>query len=451
MYTHYTYLINESYFGISDPESASIFLTDPTNFRPFYDGLTEAILHGGYHGSITNENDKINFLYNRLRITDPSTKKDFSKTIKGWFIDKRVPKRQSRDIMFKICFALNYDYEQTEWFFGHVYFDRCCNCHIISEAVYYYCFLNRLPYSKAKQLINSIETSSATYCPDIQEDSIYTNEYKEQISTFRSEDELINYLVQHKHDFNHFNQQSKEIIENYITAIKGKGDKFNHDIIRSLKQRLTDAIKNQFTSLNCIITRAELEHCGLLIREIYKDASNESTDSCQYIYEKISGKDVFSNLFMLNSILWNNCDAPSNMDAPFVSNLPQRLIDSFPSEKTLSKTLGAIINKHTNTKEKSIDTYNSYESIRNILILLNFYYFWCTSSLDHNYSTAEGLQYIYNTEADECLQTCGFEPLFPGNPYDWVFLYASNQTNPLASFRDLMRYFYFESESVDEE
>lgn len=43
---------------------------------------------------------------------------------------------------------------------------------------------------------------------------------------------------------------------------------------------------------------------------------------------------------------------------------------------------------------------------------------------------------IYLEEINALLTACGYEELFPGNPYDWLILCTSTTDNPIASLRD---------------
>ena len=45
---------------------------------------------------------------------------------------------------------------------------------------------------------------------------------------------------------------------------------------------------------------------------------------------------------------------------------------------------------------------------------------------------------IYRDEANDCLCEAWYEDLYAGNPFDWMFLYAAQQPEPLDSFRELV-------------
>lgn len=444
MNVHYTQYINNSLYDYSTEDEAFEFLTNPSSFRPFSEGLTEAIHRSGYSGSLNDTKEKTVYLFNKLKEIDSTIKNDFTKTITSWFKGTHAPKVDARyrENMFKICFALNFSYEQVEWFFSHVYFDRCCNCHLINEAIYYYCFLHGLPYLKAQELIAIIENAPEKQPIIKEEQPIFTQFYKEQIQSLQSEDALIEFLIDQKYNFHTWNQSAQDKINTLIHEILGHDktqktiDKLRAEVARKLNDDTKD--KNK-------ITTPGLDQCGLAIQEILFDATFYPTNACDYI-KILFGKNVFSNAFLLGIILGVNTRKKSKEDTIY-ANIPSIIKNNFPSEKKFSDILEKKSNMDTKIGQNKIETLSSYDSIRKVLILLHFYHFWCdikvNSKKDKYKSYAKyDLPEIYNDEADEWLENSGYEPLFAGNPYDWVFLYSSLTEYPLDSFRALMEYFF---------
>ena len=113
---------------------------------------------------------------------------------------------------------------------------------------------------------------------------------------------------------------------------------------------------------------------------------------------------------------------PKNIDIPDVVR------NNFPGKKVMSDVLDA-------TK---ISTSKSYDSIRKMIVLLDFYAFWACIKVgisDVSDIDKSTLYEIYQEEADSRLKLCGYENLYAGNPYDWIFLCASHSEDPLAFFR----------------
>ena len=87
--------------------------------------------------------------------------------------------------------------------------------------------------------------------------------------------------------------------------------------------------------------------------------------------------------------------------------------------------------------EEKISTSKSYDGIRKMIILLDFYRFWLSVKLKIGYTDIpkEELTEIYRDEANHCLYECGYEELYPGNPYDWIFLSSAYSEAPLVYLR----------------
>ena len=51
---------------------------------------------------------------------------------------------------------------------------------------------------------------------------------------------------------------------------------------------------------------------------------------------------------------------------------------------------------------------------------------------------AISLSGVYQEETDALLVDCGYQELFPGNPYDFLFLWAANSNEPLSTLREII-------------
>ena len=88
--------------------------------------------------------------------------------------------------------------------------------------------------------------------------------------------------------------------------------------------------------------------------------------------------------------------------------------------------------------EQKVSLSKSYDGIRKMIILLDFYSFWVNIKLGisdmSEYSASERFT-TYIDEANALLHKCGYEDLFEGNPYDWVFICSAKNDEPLDFFR----------------
>ena len=80
----------------------------------------------------------------------------------------------------------------------------------------------------------------------------------------------------------------------------------------------------------------------------------------------------------------------------------------------------------------------SYERVRKLLILLEFYAFWARKRLETGTCDAgeqDGARFI--DTVNQYMIEAGYPELYVGNPYDWIFFYVSHDREPLITFREI--------------
>lgn len=404
MHSHFTETISESIWDsaiVLTPQDAVSFLNHKENFRSFSQGLTQLICKYGYEKDPEDIEEKTNFVSKSLSsFPNPPVKS----TIKDWFSDKRRPgpNSTSRTHLFHLCFALSISMEDVQWFFGHVYFDRCFNCHTKDEAVYYYCLSRKLPYSHAQSLLAAV--NSLPEPPQTQTINRFTSDIRTRLDNCANDDELLAFFTDNLSVFRQWNTTALKYIREYLSRIQGKPS--DKAVLEAYK-----AGKPLFAQ--------DVENCSLIIRE-YLATSNQG------MRHSISQKNITSIDFMLDQILTVNTGL--SREAP----IPEIVRRCFPSKKTFS----AILNK--------AKTLTSYDALRKCLVLLQFYAFWVTLVLKPEmYSTHLNEWFdIYCDEANALLAECGYEELFAGNPYDWLFLWSATTNEPLKTLREVIDCLY---------
>lgn len=407
---NFTQYINDSVWNVEEDSDEDnelrdslAFLNDPSTFRPFSEGLTQLLERCGYQKEDSEPEEKAAYVLQRFKESEIKISKQ---TVKGWFSGKRRPdtSAKSRTKMYQLCFVLHASYEDTCWFFHHVYFGRCFNCHVAEEAVYLYCFRNGYDYRKSEQLIARIPNV------DLGDDRerLYTNEIKESIQNISTDEELFEFFTKNAASFGEWNVSAQNMIEILLKDIKGsEADKI-----------VLDKMKKDIRSVGYVrINSSEykLSDCGLITKEIFHSMQGEP----ELLLDKISDIDTskLSYDFVLNHIF----DAKGTVKKTAV--LPEIVRTNFPA-----RTSFQMINR--------ILTSNSYDSIRKFLIFLKFYHFWCNWKL--NTPEAECPYDLFLDEMNDLLYNCGYDDLFAGNPYDWLFMKASTMPEPLDFFRDAM-------------
>lgn len=397
MADHFTYQASDNIWTVeiqdNHPEAALEYLNNPANFRSFSDGLTELILKYGYQGNAKNADEKTDFLIKKLASIYISITKS---TVRDWFLTKRRPALvpNGRLRMFQVCFALSATLEDVVWFFHHVYFDRCFNCHTIEEAVYYYCFSNRLTYPHAAKLLQTIQDYPAPNHSCVSH--VFTQDIRSRLERCASDTELLDFFKEHKSIFAQWNKSARKYISCYVSLIRGKPE--DKTVVKAFRA-------------GTAIPESERKRCGLVIQE-YLSAPRQS------LHRSISGRNITSIDFMLEQMIGINSGISKE------AMIPDIVKTNFPSKKTFSD----ILNKS--------ETSTSYDSIRKCLILLKFYHFWTSFLLNPSlFAASDGFD-IFVEETDALLISCGHEALYAGNPYDWLFLWAAATDRPLDALRN---------------
>lgn len=429
-YTQYNQEDTFKYFSIDDIEDATKYLTDPSSFRSFNEGLTELLIKKGYSGDTSNIKELSEYLISKLRKIN-STIRD--ETVISWFSGIHSPKVEagSRTKIYQICFALELTFDETLWFFHHVYYDRAFNCHMIQEAVYYYSFLNGLSYQEAQKVIQEVEEveQAPTITANADKSTNYTQFVKNRILDFNSVVELKKFLIQNKDNFNAWNQSALKTLNQLVLELIGPPE--NKAAIDNLKQNVNDKRNKNAKTLTFDLSK--YENCGLLIRELLFDSQdrleNPTQSPAAYVSQAIEGRNTRKNTFILERILGTDkiCRDNKKIQIPYI------IRNNFPSKKTMSDVL---------SKDK-ISVSKSYDSIRKMIILLDFYRFWANEKLKKGYTNfsmdmLSDLSETYIEEANTCLYQCGYEELYAGNPYDWIFLSSARSEDPLKYFRQLI-------------
>lgn len=430
---NFTQFNNNSIYEHSLEEDAIDYLKNPDKFRAFDKGLIEILQKKDLANSNLSKTEISKSLYNKMRQIGSDITFD---TVSSWVNGSRRPKIDSgsRKRIYELCFAIDLSLEETVWFFNHTYYDRAFNCHVLQEAVFYFSFKNGLKYQDALEIIDRIDKTQL----EISEQnapSNFTHFIQKSIDSINDSDELVHFLVHNiNNSSNTFWNKSaytelKHLIEQLLPNDEGK--KEIERIKRTVKRKnsidITKPNGNRNEWLN------SHEEFGLVMQEFFYELND--IDS----FELIEGKNIKSNTFLLDRIFDMNLEnlyKDSSSTKPKIK-LPYIVINNFPSKKIMSDLL---------SEEKIIKS-NSYDSIRKLIILLFFYYFWCRIKIRNIQSSFETPHSdIFEDEINYILYNCGYENIFAGNPYDWLFLCSSQAKDPIHFFRQCINIIYDDSQ-----
>lgn len=380
--SHYTDDLESQIYSIfPDDENYTEKLTEiASSFRSFDVALDEFLLDHGFDGVLKNIDCKIAFLKQKFA----SANIDLPRNVSRYYTEHI---RIERNTAFKFCFAFGLNIEQTNDFFRRICLERSFDCHDIEEAIYYYSISNRLSYEQAQSIINKAPKADKTKF-DFNGEVLYTSTVVKEIDRIKNVDELLKYFENNigQFGYNHVSANKN------ITALWNKISGENGLAAKERTKFLTEST-NKSKSYNTSVWKIYLQILGV----DKKSAKTLRTDR--------SLKPILKDNKLLHSLA----------------------ADSFPDRDGMTKILN---NEHV-----------SHERTRKVIILLSFYVFWITLALDRN----DGTYAAKGGEADRCqsrinhlLADSGYEELYPGNPYDWIFMYALNDNFPMTAFREFM-------------
>lgn len=303
-------------------------------------------------------------------------------TLRNWFDKDKRPKKgeDSRFSMFALAFALRLSVEETKELFHKIFLDRAFNYRNEKEVIYYFCLKNNKTWADAKRMIAEVENMTI----DTSDHTQLTNVIVDNINAMSDENILLEYIRENGHNFEKNSVTAKEKFSYYLEQAKKLAKEEVNAIRKDEEDMLVDEYGNE--------KRGKKSYSGKWINSF----------SNNFLYEIITGvgvegdkgtKTVFKN-----------------------ATLPKEIKQRFPEAITFGKE-----------DMKS-------EEYRKVIVLLFSYCFWYKVqylSIDFDYDD-------YIGELDHILFSCNFSKLYPGNPFDWLFLFCSQDDCPLAVFRGIL-------------
>lgn len=414
--SQYTELLNIQAETLStdDDSYEENLLETATLFRGFDSALTAFIQEHGYNGDMTDIEAKAKFVREKFKESNVKPPRDF----KEWFLPNAEIKRHTA---YKICFAFGLNVSETNDFFRCVQFERGFDCHTITEAVYYFCIRNGFSYSVAQEIIDRIPVpKKAKSLPN--RDVLYTGTIINDISNIDDKEKLIQYIEKNINDFRYNNVTAiKYIQELWAEISKADGLAAREGIIiQKTCNRFEDKSKKGVTDTRSAeVIASEIRQQEQEVRPY--DFVVAGSDASTWI--------IFSQIIGLAN--YQESEYATKYDRSLTSVLsknkllPLKADYCFPSRQSIDKLIRG-------------DLVGDDEIIRKMLIFLVFYTYWAKLiiSKDDVYYSA-----VFS-DSERCLDTinarllgAGYPELYAGNPYDWLFMWALNDDNPLIAFR----------------
>lgn len=429
---NYTGYLDEKMFEATNEDyPRDVIIEAVKNFRTFSASLDDFLQKHGYLSDLKQEKEKVDFLKDKFKqagIPVPNIKK--------WYSDPKH--RIERETGFQIAFALELNKKATEELFHKVVLEKCFDCHIMKEAIYYYCFQKGLNYQKAQEIIGKapIEEAKAAAvdCIIFNEDTLYTSVIIQELDKCESEEDLLAFLRKNvkRFGYNHVKatKDIQKMWENIEENEKGiaafEKVKVQGELINARKKRSVFDIINQILGLDDYELVDIRDENGIVIGRKKQP------------------------LFVIKS---------DRSLLPLIKNNPllhQVAIKNFPNRLTIEKLIKGKINVEP-------------DSIRKILIFVYFYHFWLGKAVAKNeienineykvekdffgvlknaliYQAKPGDNERFVDGLNRMLLELQYSELYVGNPYDWVFLYCSRTEEPVLTLREFVHDMYLEKE-----
>ena len=287
-----------------------------------------------------------------------------------------------KDNLFRLCFALEMNAEETALFML-----KCCLCRHFNnkntdEAVYFYCLSNGKNYAEAQRIIECVKHAA----PAAAAENICTEQIGQDLSAFRHESDLIGYLTAHTYS----------------------------------REQWHHSTRTQILEL--------LEKCKALAREDEENWPRDQEDHFAPAKElpKVLGNDRLLNIIYGFRASVRKGDGGLSIRTDY--DFPEALRNNWISKQSLSDVATG--------KNVSDEVY------RKTLILLSFYNFYadlyCAEDLWHSEDPVDVREHLqeFRDELDLQLDDCGYAQVYPRNPFDWFILNCAADPDPLRRFRD---------------
>lgn len=349
----------------------------------FREGINNRLVKLGFNGDIDSVDCKIDFLRKQFQKNkvEPPVK---DATLKNWMTNA-APNDKGRENVFKLCFALGMNAEETAEFFLKAFLSRPYNYKKTNEAVYYFCLRNRINYVDAVRIITAIQNIPQSQTV---EKEMNTERIGYEISNITDEAELIKYLAENRYSEEEQHYTSVERIKSML------------DSCFELAQKETQLTRGMSVTVKSV---------DALLDVIYDyDADSMRKNEKKTIQDSKFPKCVKAN--------WIDRQAFHNIEK-HITHTEDVYRKALVLLKFYSYYADAYCKARSKITEDEID--------------------FCGYADD------------FEAELETVLAECGYIQLYKRNPFDWMILYCAAFPNPLSAFRDIISKYFLDVVSED--
>ncbi|MBS5950881.1 MAG: hypothetical protein KIC47_11280 [Clostridium sp.] len=299
----------------------------------------------------------------------------------------------------------------------------------ISKATIKSWFLDSRPASNSLSRENMFKFCFALGLSKNESAKFFSDVYFEKYFNYRDINELI-YFYSLKNGLNYKQaipllSKAKKIIESDISSknnntiyTKEIGEQVNSiskdlellEYIETNKYNFKKSSTSAINILNNLVNQAKklaVEE-SIIFNLDTKNMDKSSMDFLIYIIHDLRSEKISKS---------NSSSIVSND-----GNFKKIIFKNYPTKITFSNIFN---NKHI-----------TFDMLRKSLVLLSFYTFWADICINKDDSPDNSIVFVHET--NDMLIEAGMNRLYPGNPFDWLFLYCSNTSYPLDTFREII-------------
>lgn len=381
-----TQLANEQIWGLPDNDESdddllwsSEYISQMDETKLFLEKLSERMRATGFDGNIDDLPAAHAFLKKCCKDAAVSIGRG---TLANWLETGCVSTdARGRENIYKLCFALKMNADETRDFFHKALLTRPFNYKSLYESVCFFCLNTGRTYPDVERLVQEIQSSpqkEAEYFCDP------TVKIGENIESYKTEEELIVYWLQNSAGFTDYRH----------TAIK----------------KANSLIQNCYKAAKSYYNRDDLKYNN------GDDRKSNSDDDLKYK----SPDRLLGAMFGINPRA-SQKGKFLNPKAFSESDFPPAIKRNFPQRQQINNIL------HGTPTD---------DVLRKVLIAFTFFDCFTRDPIpDFDF---------FEEQINECLEECGYVGMYCRNPYDWMFMHCATEDDPLLALHELIGEFVHE-------
>lgn len=361
-------------------------------FRNFGDALDTFLVEKGYTGSLDDLGSKKDFIKKRYSARGVMSPRNMSKWFSG---DININKSTA----LQLSFVFGLGVEETEDFLRRICLSRGFDFHDMEDIVYYMAIKLKTDYKTLQMMLENLPDVDVQRIPD-SDTVFYTGDIADEVKNLSSMEETAVYIAQNAERFVYKHVTAAKMLKRMWLKISGENGIAAVER-RAFQVELPETGKSNGFETSLSVWTIYLQMIGLYGPNVRKAAGGRNI------------RNILTDSGLLHAFA----------------------VYCYPDRDGLEKVLNGVR--------------ISDERMRKLLILLSFYEYLAGKAV------ACGNRAVSGRDAENCrlrindiLLSSGYQTLYAGNPYDWIFLFALENDDPLTTFReDFMQEIYFDSQS----